>query len=103
MTVRTFCLKCGQAQQLDFGDLDFVAAKAALAKFDVPRECPGGWHVELGGWDTLWQFGKALILVYGDLAKNDPRVQDMVARSETYRTTIRGERAEPELLEAVAA
>ena len=79
MIVRTTCLKCGQEQRINFGQVTFAEALAALNKIDVPGECPGGFHVELSGWSTLWQFGAALVLVYGAEAEQSAQVQGMLA------------------------
>jgi hypothetical protein len=96
--VKTICLKCGQAQRINFGPLGFADALAAMDKFDVPGECPGGYHVELSGWPMLWQFGSALVLVYGAEAERSTTVQQMLASEAAYREQTKATHlAKPEL------
>ena len=98
MVIKTTCLKCGQEQRINFGNLGFADALAALNKIDVPGECPGGYHVELSGWSTIWQFGAALVLVYGAEAEKSTSVQGMLACAKSYREHMKvSHRPEPEL------
>jgi hypothetical protein len=78
--------------------VSFVEALAALNKIDKPGECPGGYHVELSGWSTLWQFGAALVLVYGAEAEQSTQVKGMLACAASYREQRKTvNRPEPEL------
>jgi hypothetical protein len=80
MNVTTTCLKCGQNQRIAFGELSLEQAVEALDKFDTPRECPGGYHVELGGWTALWQFGSACVAAFGAEAAKNPRRRSMASQ-----------------------
>ena len=53
----TECRKCGTTQRIRVGDAPLEIAREALSiAAGYARECPGGFHVELGGWDVLWSF-----------------------------------------------
>jgi hypothetical protein len=98
MVVRTTCLKCGTPQLINFGSLPLAEAIKALDAFDQPGECPRGFHIELSGWSVLWQFGSALVLVYGDEAAHHPRVKHWIEHERSYRAERKLEhRAAPEL------
>jgi hypothetical protein len=44
----TKCRKCGTTQRIKIGRLSLSELKNTLHYFDVPGECPGGYHVEMG-------------------------------------------------------
>ena len=67
------CLKCGTVQRVRFGTLpetDPAAMDRALAALDdTPRECSGGYHVELTGWVRRWQLDTARDMIMAEIAK----------------------------------
>ena len=50
----TKCLKCGTEQKIRLGNIPLTEARQAVA-----RECPGGYHVEIGGWRYYWNVVEA--------------------------------------------
>ena len=51
----TECRKCGTRQQIRIGQVSLTLARQAVSQINhTPRECPGGFHVELSGWSLLW-------------------------------------------------
>lgn len=102
MLIKTTCLKCGQEQRIDFGELSLLDAMEAINKLDTPGECPGGYHVELSGWPMLWQLGSALVLVYGTEAEKMSSVQGMIAREQSYREARSSSSPKPEVIAQAA-
>lgn len=51
----TACRKCRTVQRIRLGNVTLDEARQAVAIIDPDvRECPGGFHVELGGWAMRW-------------------------------------------------
>ncbi len=104
MIIRTRCKKCGVTIKLDFGGLTRDEALAVAEKMDrTPRECPGQ-HVELSGWNRMWDIPAAIHRAF-DLGEGDeptPVLSDRkyVERLMTEGKTIidGGRNTVPELL-----
>lgn len=65
----TECRKCGTKQRIRIGDVSLFTAAAAISEIDTtPRECPGGYHVEMGGWSRLWSLDLMLERYAAELA-----------------------------------
>lgn len=57
----THCKKCGNEIRLCLGELTREQATAALDRLDLQTgECPGGFHVEFGGWSVMWDLRRAV-------------------------------------------
>lgn len=57
----TQCRKCDIRQRIRLGNLDLAAIQTAIQELDsTPMECPGGYHVEFGGWKQRWSLDLAL-------------------------------------------
>jgi hypothetical protein len=72
MITTTKCRECGGEVRIDFGNLTREQAVKKLDELDhTPMHCPGGFHVELGGWKRLWDFDEMLRQAYDDPRKEN--------------------------------
>lgn len=68
----TKCLKCGTEQQIRIGNIPLTEARQAVDTISrTPRECPGGYHVEVGGWRYYWNLDLMLERYAAALAKTE--------------------------------
>lgn len=59
------CLKCGNEIKLAIEGLTREQVETAVARIDHQiGECPGGFHVELGGWRRTWDLDRAIAEYY---------------------------------------
>jgi hypothetical protein len=59
--ITTHCKKCGNEIKTALGDLTRAQALEKLSALDQQiGECPGGFHVEFGGWSRLWDLERAI-------------------------------------------
>ena len=59
--ITSHCLKCGNEIKLAITGLTREQVESAVAKLDCQvGECPGAFHVELGGWRRMWDLDKAI-------------------------------------------
>ena len=55
------CIKCGNEIRLAVNGLTREKVEEAVSFFDHNiGECPGGYHVEMGGWRRMWDLDRAI-------------------------------------------
>ena len=68
----TKCLKCSTEQQIRIGNISLAEAQQAVDSINrISRECPGGYHVEVGGWRYYWNLDLMLKRYANKLAKTE--------------------------------
>jgi len=68
----TKCRKCRTEQKIRLGNTSLQEATQAVETINrIPRECPGGYHVEVGGWSYYWSLDLMLQKYAAKLAKTE--------------------------------